>query len=369
MPEQQNMPPSTKAVVLLNFGGPRNLEEVPEFLYEILRDPNTIQLPFPYKLQDRLARRISSKRASKVVKEYGEMGGKSPIIEATENQRCKLEEALRQKHSMVQTFVAHRYIPGFTKEVIKQIKEANIEKLFLIPMYPHYSRSTTGSSVEQFMQELEKENYAGVVQALYSYPDHPLYIEALCEQFRKCIDHYGLVPQNTRILCSAHGLPQSYVTNGDPYVIELYRTLEALRRFFPEWQFQLCFQSRVGPAKWLQPYTDEVIQELPQEGVQKVLFFPISFVNDHLETLYEIDKTYFDLAKSVGLEPYRVEALECHPKFVNLLSEQTILWEKKVLGIAPRWLLPPSQQFKRYDQWILFGWITAFLIALFFAIV
>ena len=150
--------------------------------------------------------------------------------------------------------------------------------------------------------------------------------------------------------------------------MELHTTVEALRQHFPLWRFVLCFQSRVGPAKWLQPYTDVLLKELPQQGVQAVLFVPLSFVNDHLETLFEIDVTYFDLARSLNLTPFRLPALETHPRFIQLLCEQTLLWDQGVQGIDPTLLLPPSQHFRRYDQWILLLWGMSFLIALYYAL-
>jgi len=210
-----------KAVVLLNFGGPSNLEEVADFLYEILSDPNTIQLPFPLLFQKRLARLIANKRKEEVTQQYQEMGGKSPIIEATEQQRLHLENALRKAGSLVKVYVAHRYIAGNTEAVIRQMLQDQIDDIYLVPMYPHYSWATTGSSLEQFCQILSRFDYSGKIQALRSYPNHPDYIAGLSDLLENSLSDYQLNPENTRILCSAHGLPQSYVNQGDPYLMEL----------------------------------------------------------------------------------------------------------------------------------------------------
>lgn len=366
---KNELPPTHKAVVLLNFGGPGNLEEVVDFLYEILRDPNTIQLPFPLWFQNRLARRISAKRIELVTQQYKAIGGKSPIVEATEQQRLHLEATLRKQGSSVKTYVAHRYIAGNTETVIKQMLQDQIDDIYLLPMYPHYSAATTGSSLEQFCGILTELSYSGKIQALRSYPNHPDYIAGLSERLQQALAAHKLDPYNTRILCSAHGLPQAYIDRGDPYLMELLATVEELRKRFPQWQFDLCFQSRVGPAKWLQPYTDELIKQLPEQGVHSILFVPLSFVNDHLETLFEIDHTYFELARSVNLTPYRLQALETHPRFINLLCEQTLLWEQGIQGIDPSLLLPASQQFRRNDQWLLYFWSFAFLIALYYALI
>ncbi|MBF0276426.1 MAG: ferrochelatase [SAR324 cluster bacterium] len=357
-----------KAVVLLNFGGPGNLAEVADFLFEILRDPNTIQLPFPLSFQDRLARRIANKRSVEVAEQYEQIGGRSPIVEATEKQRQNLEADLRKAGSLAKVYVAHRYIPGNTRETIQQMIRDGIDDIYLIPMYPHFSGATTGSSIEQFCQLLAQSDYTGKVQALRSYPNHPDYIEGLSDLIQKALSELKLDPEKTRILCSAHGLPQSYVDQGDPYLMEMISTVEELRKNFPQWQFDLCFQSRVGPAKWLQPYTDVLIKELPEQGVQSIFFVPLSFVNDHLETLFEIDDTYFNLARSVNLTPYRLNALETHPQFIKLLCEKALLWEQGVQGIDPALLMPASQQFRRYDQWILYVWVICFLTAFHFAI-
>ena len=262
----------------------------------------------------------------------------------------------------------HRYLPGNAERMVKQLQKDQITEIYLLPMYPHFSWATTGSSIEQFYQILAQVDYSPHVQALRSYPNHPNYIEALSDRLAEALAQHELSPEKTRILCSAHGLPQSYVDEGDPYLMELCATVEELRKGFPLWQFELCFQSRVGPAQWLQPYTDVLIEELPAQGVESIVFVPLSFVNDHLETLYEIDTTYFDLARSVGLKPTRSWAIETHPRFIDLLCEQTVLWEQGLQGLDPKLLLPPRQDFRRYDQWILLVWGICFLLSLYFAL-
>ena len=353
-----------KAAVLLNFGGPGNLQEVPDFLYEILRDPNTIQLPIPLWLQNHFARRIANKRSVAVIHQYAAIGGKSPIVAATEQQRLHLQAALQQRDSRVRVYAVHRYIPGNAARVAEQITQERINDVFLIPLYPHYSRTTTGSSIEQFCHELEKLGFSGRIRALRSYAQHADYIAGLSDLLKKALSQYQPDPFSTRILCTAHGIPQSYVDRGDPYLMEVIATVDALRKNFGQWQFELCFQSRVGPAKWLEPYTDELIKQLDTGKVRTILFIPLSFVNDHLETLFEIDHTYFDLARSIEITPYRLPALETHPRLIRLFCEQTLLWEQSAQGIDPALLLPPRQKFRRYAQWFLILSGLAFLIAL-----
>ena len=353
-----------RAAVLLNFGGPESLQEVPNFLYEILRDPHTIQLPIPLWLQNHLARFIANRRSAVVVQQYEAIGGKSPIVASTEQQRLQLQEDLQQQGSTVSVYAVHRFIPGNTTRVAAQILRDHINDIFLIPLYPHYSRTTSGSSIEQFCHELKKMNYSGRIRTLRSYAQHPDYIAALSQMLQNALSEYQLDPFSTRILCSAHGIPQSYVDRGDPYLMEVIATVETLRKTFTQWQFELCFQSRIGPAKWLQPYTDELIKQLGEGEVRAILFIPLSFVNDHLETLYEIDHTYFDLVRSVKITPYRLPALETHPRLMQLFCEQTLLWEQGAQGIDPALLFPPSQKYSRHNQWILILSSLALLIAI-----
>lgn len=146
--------------------------------------------------------------------------------------------------------------------------------------------------------------------------------------------------------------------------MELHQTISALRQRLPLWKIELAFQSRVGPAQWLKPYTDEFIPTLPARRIKNLVFIPISFVNDHLETLVEIQHLYFSMAQSVGLVPYRVPAIEAHPAFIQLLVDQVEGWTQGVEGVSPEWVQPPSQRFQRYDQWIWLLWFAVFLMAL-----
>ena len=361
---------STKlAVILLNFGGPKNLEEVPGFLFEILRDPNVIQLPVPLSLQDRFAKFIANKRASFVQDQYQAIGGKSPIVESTKYQCDQLQKALEERGIEIPVYVIHRYIPGDTETVISQILQEGRNFLYLIPMYPHYSWATSGSAFERVQVVLQSQKYKGNVSALRSYPNHPLYIGALEDKINQTLERHQLTSETTVILCTAHGLPSAYVKKGDPYLIELLLTLEELRQRFSSWTVELSFQSRVGPAQWLEPYTEDIISQIAAKGVQALVFVGISFVNDHLETLYEIDHTYFEIAKKVGLTPYRVPAIEAHPLYIKLLCEKIITWNQTKHGMDVSLLSPPSQNNRRYDQWILYAWLLSLLVALYAAIV
>ena len=339
-----------EAVVLLNFGGPRTADEVEPFLYEILRDPNTLQLPFPQWAQDLLARRIARKRAPELIHQYQQIGGASPIVPATERLAQALGQVLGQTLPILPI---HRYLPGWAAQVARQVVGLGVQRLLAVPLYPHFSFATTGSSLAQFQAALQQAGFAGELRVMASYPEAPGLVAAMGDRLRQTLEQAALTPSDTVILCSAHGLPEVYVQRGDPYRLELYRTLEALQQAFPQWRLELCFQSRVGPMEWLRPYTDDKVRELgSRSGVRQVVFVPLAFVNDHVETLYEIGHTYFDLARQQGLTPHRVPAVEDHPGLVETLAQAVRRWQAGRGGVPVAELLPPSQWRRRHWPWL-----------------
>ncbi|MDH4246488.1 MAG: ferrochelatase [Deltaproteobacteria bacterium] len=373
-------PAPRKAVALLNFGGPRTPEEIPGFLYEILRDPNTIQLPVPQCVQNRLARFIARRRAVEVTRQYAEIGGASPIVAATE----KIGNALRAAPALrgespappganaagtgegaVPVYLLHRYVAGQAREAVRRMVAEGVTEVLALPLYPHFSYTTTGSSLEQMLGLLEEAGWRGPVSVLRSYPDAPGYLDALAQRLRETLTNAAPPPGETVVLCSAHGLPKSYVAQGDPYRLELYRTVEGLRRRFPEWRFELSFQSRVGPAEWLKPYTVEHLQALGARGVRHVVFLPLSFVNDHIETLYEIGVTYFAVARAAGLIPHRVPAVEDHPGHIAVLADAVREWRAGRAGVPVAELLPPSQHAARVGNWLWRAWWLALAASVF----
>lgn len=359
---------SRPLVVLLNFGGPRDLDEVEAFLFEILRDPNTIQLPLPGRLQDGIARRIARRRAPEIRRQYGEIGGRSPIVADTERIATALGAALRAEGIEVSLRIAQRYLPGWCDALAREIVSEGYDALFAVPLYPHFSYATTGSSIEQFAQALERAGFTGGLRCLRSYPAEARYLDALEETLRPVLEQQQLRQEETVILCSAHGLPRRYVERGDPYRLELYQTVERLRERFAGWRIDLAFQSRVGPLEWLRPYTDEYIPVLAAQGLRDLVFVPVSFVNDHIETLYEIGVTYFDLARAHGLRPHRAAAVSAHPGHIATLAGAVRRWQAGWGGVPYRELLPPNQDFARRGWWLWLGWGAAFLAAFGYAL-
>jgi ferrochelatase len=351
------------AILLLNFGGPRTLEEVPRFLFEILRDPNTIQVPAPRPVQDLLAWRVAARRSREVARQYAAIGGASPIVAATERIAGALAAQLAAGELDLPVLVAHRYLPGHARDTVARLCALGIERVVALPLYPHFSWATTGSAAEQLQEELARAGFAGQVRAVRSYPDAPGYVDALAARLGDTLSGVGS-PAETIVLCSAHGLPASYVTRGDPYRLELYRSLDALRQRFPAWRFVLSFQSRVGPAQWLQPYTDRILADLAAQGTRHLVFLPLAFVNDHLETLYEIGHTYFGAARALGMTPRLVPAVEDHPAFVAELAERVRAALAGRGAVALDELLPPDQSFRRVGLWVWSAWLAAFAAAL-----
>jgi protoporphyrin/coproporphyrin ferrochelatase len=305
------------AVVLLNLGGPDSLEAVQPFLENLFNDPDIFKLPF----QKALARYVAKKRAPKVVKEYELIGGKSPINEWTEKQRSMLENKFRTSGNNLDVLVAMRYWKPLTQEVVTVVEMGNYDTVIMLPLYPHYSISTTGSSFNEW-----KRFYKGDKSKLIyvdSYQAHPLYLKAINERIDESLLRFpGEVRKDVQLVFSAHGTPVSYLKKGDPYSFQIKETIEGIMKLRNNsHEYHQCFQSKVGPAKWLEPATDSMIEELAAKGKKHLLIIPISFVSDHVETSFELDIEYRHVADKVGIENYIVmTGLNDSQTFVNALA-------------------------------------------------
>jgi ferrochelatase len=306
------------AVVLLNLGGPDSLETVQPFLENLFNDPDIFKIPF----QKTVASYISKKRAPKVQKEYELIGGKSPINEWTETQRLMLENNLHNSGKNADVFIAMRYWRPLTEETVAKIEKETYDKIILLPLYPHFSVSTTGSSFNEW-----KRFYRGDESKLIyikSYQTNPTYLKAINERIDESLLQFPEeIRKDVQLVFSAHGTPVSYVKKGDPYSFQIKETIEGvmkLRNYSHE--HHLCFQSKVGPARWLEPATDRMIEELAAKGKTHLLIIPISFVSDHVETSYELDIEYRHVADKVGIENYIVmKGLNDSQLFVDALYE------------------------------------------------
>ncbi len=310
-----------KAVILLNLGGPDSLAAVRPFLYNLFSDREMIRLG-PSFMQKPLAFLISIIRAPKTRKAYSLIGGRSPILQITRQQAEKLNNAL-QPHGEFKVYVGMKYWYPFIRDAIREAMEDGAEMIIGLSLYPQYSRATTGSTKRDFDYEIAKHRIP-VVRFIKSWYNHPLYIQAMKKLILEKIR--GFDTKDFYLLFSAHSLPASSIEEGDPYEKEIHGTVEAivdaLRDSVQEMPaYSISYQSRTGPVRWLGPSTDEEIIRLARTGIKRVIVVPVSFVSDHIETLYEIDILYKELAERYGIILERVGSLNTHPTFISALKE------------------------------------------------
>jgi protoporphyrin/coproporphyrin ferrochelatase len=311
-------------VLLLNLGGPEQLSDVRPFLFNLFSDPEIIRIPIPA-LQKPLAWLISTSRAKKSQANYQKIGGGSPLRRITEEQARAIEEGLQERGTDAKVYIGMRYWKPFTEEALAAIKQDGIDDLVILPLYPQFSISTSGSSFRSIDQiwkadpSLKPAKYTTVP----SWYERPGYLKAMADLIAKEIDKCSN-PSTAQIFFSAHGVPTSYVTEGgDPYQEEIERCaaaiIKTLNRQNP---YTLAYQSKVGPIEWLQPYTEDAIVELAQQGVTELVVVPISFVSEHIETLEEIDIEYRELAEEAGIHTFnRVPALDTDATFITAMTD------------------------------------------------
>ena len=307
-------------VVLFQLGGPDSPQAIEPFLYNLFCDPDIIDFPFARIARQPLARLIASRRAKHVEHHYAEIGGGSPLLEFTRRQAAALEAALARDLD-ARVVVAMRYWHPFTEEAIAALESHAPGDLVLVPLYPQYSKTTTGSSFHEWQRRFQPNGWNPRVRLVEEFHEHPAYVEAVVAAVNgalaACADPAGL-----DMVFSAHSVPVSVVEAGDPYQRQIERTVELVwqRGGWPGRRHQ-CYQSKVGASKWLQPSLHQVIRELAAAGRRHVLVVPISFVSDHVETLHEIDLEHRALARSLGIEDFRmVPGLNDSPLFVAALE-------------------------------------------------
>ncbi len=381
----------TVGILLLNLGGPDSLNAVKPFLYNLFSDREIIRLG-PSFLQKPLAWLISTIRSKKTEKMYNLIHGKSPILDITMAQAKALEEALNQttdyrlqtkdnppsppfakggqwgvNHSslLFKVYVGMRYWNPFIKAAVENILKDGIKHLIVLSLYPHYSKATIGSALAEFKRVITQFSVLSSqfsVKYIEQWYDFPPYIEALAELISKGLSEFNENPPTSPpltkdtthipplakggeggllydVLFSAHSLPERFIREGDPYVDHINTTISKVcKRLYDSpyniknLKWHLSFQSRSGTVKWLQPATDKTIIKLAKEGVKNLLVVPISFVSDHVETLYEIDILYKELAGRHGINFKRCKSLNTSEKFINALKELVVL-KIKELGI------------------------------------
>jgi ferrochelatase len=306
-------------VVLFQLGGPDTLEAIEPFLFNLFCDPDIIDFPFARLGRKPLAKLISTTRAKKVQHHYSVIGGGSPIRRFTEQQAQALQIELRASGVDAHCFVAMRYWHPFTAAAIEQVRAAGCDEVVLLPLYPQYSRTTTGSSLNEWRRNFGNDVPVRCIEAFYR---NELYIDALVEKVREALARFPS-PETPELVFSAHSVPVSVIQKGDPYQRQIEETVELVMQR-GEWsnRHRLCYQSKVGASKWLQPSLRTTIRDLAAEKVREVCIVPISFVSDHVETLGEIDHEAREQAASLGIERFEMSAgLNDSPTFIAALAE------------------------------------------------
>jgi ferrochelatase len=317
------------AVVLFNLGGPENLSAVEPFLVKLFSDREIIELPGGAAMQPLMARIIAKLRGPSVRANYTLIGGGSPQLRITRAQASALEARLNAATGgcpRFHVFISMRYSDPEAHETLALIAAEDTRHIVTLSLFPHWSKATTGSSRNAFDRALREPRWKNVpfdISHIDSYPDDPGYLDAMTDTVRAALRRIpGERRDGTVILFSAHGLPQKFVDEGDPYVEHIQATRQGIlaRLAVPNRQL-LAYQSRTGPVKWLGPGTEEMIEALGHEGVKDLLVVPLSFVSDHIETMYEVDILFAETARKAGITGYfRPESLNTHPMFIDALA-------------------------------------------------
>jgi ferrochelatase len=333
---------NTIGIVLLNLGGPDSIQAVRPFLYNLFSDREIIRLGPPF-LQKPIAWMISTGRSKKTEAMYRLIGGKSPILEITRAQADALEKALNENKGQktknnhprggmagfdskvrFKVYIGMRYWHPFINDTVRKIADDGIKHLIVLTLYPHYSRATTGSSISDFKKAVSGMDF--MIEYIEQWPDYPPYIDALAELIAQGIS--SLQGKDFHLLYSAHSLPRSFIDEGDPYLDHIKLTIAKVNERLSQDPFNisglkwhLSFQSKTGPVKWLEPSTEETLEVLSVKGCRDLFVVPVSFVSDHIETLYEIDILYKEFAKKHGIDLKRCRALNTSAQFILAMRD------------------------------------------------
>ncbi|HEY3876892.1 MAG TPA: ferrochelatase [Candidatus Kapabacteria bacterium] len=322
------------AIILLQFGGPDSLEAVEPFLYNLFCDPDIFQLPFVSTegiggwlnrhLQQSAAKFISSRRAPVVKEKYAEIGGKSPIIEKTNEQVEALQKYLDTHYPDIKTTVrlAARYWNPLTAATMESLVRDNITDVILLPLYPQYSVVNAGSSFHEWERQTKAHNANFNERRIREFYTNEKYIASLNARIEEGLAEFQN-PDSVYLLFSAHGTPLDIVKRGDPYSHQIRETMELIMKTNGRNNpYMLSFQSKVGPKKWLKPSTHDTLLELGMKGITDMLVVPIAFVSDHIETLHELNIEERVTAESAGIKNYSImQGLNDHPLFIECLAD------------------------------------------------
>ena len=331
-------------IVLFQLGGPDTLEAIEPFLYNLFCDPDIISFPFARIGRKPLAKLISSTRARKVQHHYATIGGGSPILKHTERQARALERELQTQGMDARCFVAMRYWHPFTREAIEKLRAADCDEVILLPLYPQYSSTTTGSSLNEWQRLFCDDIPVHRVEAFYQ---NATYLDALIEKIDEALSRFPS-PDQAQLIFSAHSVPMAVIEKGDPYQVQIEHTVSLLMgRGGWSNRHRLCYQSKVGASRWLQPSLHQTLRQLSTESIRDVCVVPVAFVSDHVETLGEIDHEARHEAHRLGIHQFEMSAgLNDSPKFIGALAQivqQALSSTRSIVPIPSqgRQLAPP----------------------------
>lgn len=322
------------AVVLMNLGGPSDQKSVRPFLFNLFSDPAIIPRSAP--LRYFLALLISTLRAKKARKIYQQLGGGSPLLENTQHQQRALSELLNENAPpsvQYKVFIAMRYWHPLTPQTAMMVQKYQPDEVVLLPLYPQFSTATSASSLNSWYQEAAKVGLNVPTTQACCYPVSPGFVGAN-QSF--ILDALASVSQQipVRLLFSAHGLPQQFIDDGDSYEWQVTQTVEAVMACIQS-DYRICYQSKVGPTKWLKPSIDDEIKQAARDGVG-VIVVPISFVSEHSETLVELDIDYLQKAQEYGVPFYRrVPTVGISPLFIEDLAKMVTTASSPSVPICP----------------------------------
>lgn len=318
----ETVPQEEVLVALLNMGGPRTNDDVKDFQQHLFVDPLLIRFPLSFLLQKFFAWMLITFRLKAVKERYQLIGGGSPIYRSTTQQAKALREELSRRNRNIDVTFSFNYSPPFPEDTIEKAKHSQKKYLLPLSLYPHYSKATTGSNMHYLKKAVEK-NYPGLeMLACAPYYLHDGYIQAFVDRIQETIQ-VGESLDDFYLVFSAHGLPEYFLNEGDPYPFQISQTVaKILAQLGRKTDWIVSYQSAVGPLQWLKPSTDDILEALAKRGVQNVIMVPVSFVGDHIETTCEIDIEYRELAEKMGYQDYRMaQAIESHPGFISALAD------------------------------------------------
>uniref|UniRef100_A0A6M2DQ85 Ferrochelatase n=1 Tax=Xenopsylla cheopis TaxID=163159 RepID=A0A6M2DQ85_XENCH len=330
-------------ILMLNMGGPKTLDHVPDYLHRIMTDTDMIQLPY----QSKLGPWIASRRTKEVQQKYKEIGGGSPILKWTNLQGellCKKLDSISPETAPHKHYVAFRYVNPLTKEAMDEIAIDQPKRVVIFSQYPQYSCATSGSSFNEIYKFDKQYGLPNDItwSVIDRWSTHPLLIKTIAQRIRDELKHFH---EETRdkvmIVFSAHSLPLKAVNRGDSYPSEIGATVHLVMQELQNCNpFTLVWQSKVGPLPWLEPYTDEALKGYVKQGRKQFILVPVAFVNEHIETLHELDIEYcHDLARKIGVESIRrAAAPNDHPIFIDALADIVHKHLQKSRRIEPKFL-------------------------------